>query len=208
MAEANKGAREPSRLVGLRTRLLLTFLIPVVLLGVGGFLLLTLPQGETALPRPLSWASPVAIFAALFALGLLLAAALGLQAGDRVSRPIAWLLRAIDAGQVRLLHQRPVQPADWEIDLLARRVQVLLKQNLSGAHAMEELEALRSEMRALLDAAGAGHLDAGAWPRTRATHLLTRRLLDFLRMREESVRDAAEGLARLQGLLEQDWREG
>jgi len=140
-------------------------------------------------------------------LALLLAAGLALNLGDRIARPVAWLLRMMESGQLRLMSQAPPPVSDWEMDALTGRVQVLLKQNLSGARAMQELESLRSEVGAILDAAAAGRLDPCAWRGEQATHPLSRRMLDYFRQRDDSSRDAADDLARLQGLLEQDWRE-
>lgn len=188
---------------GLRARLLASFLLPVLLLGLGGLLLLGLP-GEPIGPR--TTLRDGAVFMGLLAVTVLLATGLAIHMGDRVARPVAWLLRLMDAGQIRLLSKGPTPAADWEIEDLSRRVQVLLLQNLAGAGAMEELDALRSEVTAVLDAAVVGKLDPQLWPRERATHPQTRRLLDFFRVRADSLRDATQGLARLEKLLEQDWR--
>jgi len=196
------GPARPAR-GGLRSRMLLAFLVPVLLLGLGGLLLIGLP-GDTLAPH--STARAGIVFLGLLAAALLLATGLAVHMGDRVARPVAWLLRLMDAGQIRLLTKGPPPAGDWEVADLSRRVQVLLKQNLSGAEAMEELEALRREIAAVLDAAVVGRLDPLAWPRARATHPQTRRLLDFFRVRAESLRDAAQGLARLEKLLQQDWR--
>ena len=201
--------RTPSRTSrpgGLRARLLLSFVIPVLFLGAGAGVLMEIlcaGRGELAnLPIPVARG----ILAGFILLAILVAAALAIQAGDRFTRPVAWLLRAIDTGQVRLIGQLLPPAADWEMGALCSRVGVLLQQNLSGAKAMEELEALRSEIGSILDAA-AGGLEADRWPRERATHALTRRLLGFFQAREERVREAVEGIGRLQGVLEQDWRE-
>ncbi len=53
----------------------------------------------------------------------------------------------------------------WEMAALCSRVRVLLRQNLSGAKAMEELEALRSEIETLLDSVDGDRIDADKWPR-------------------------------------------
>lgn len=189
--------------MGLRTRLLAAFLLPVLFVGVGGLLLIGLPGPAL---RPGSEIHAGLLYLALVILALLVSIGCAIQMGDRIVRPVAWMLRLMEAGQLRLLGRSPAPAADWEIGSLARRVQVLLKQNLTGARAMEELEALRSEVIAVLDAAVVGRLDPERWPREMATHPQTRRLLDFFRVREESLQDAAEGLGRLQALLEEDWR--
>jgi hypothetical protein len=188
---------------GLRTRLLLSFLAPLLLLAAGGFLVLGLA------PRS-GWLMPgeaLVVFAGLVLLMLLLATGLALNLGDRVAGPVAWLLRMMEGGRPRLVRPDPPPASDWEIDALTGRVAVVLRQNLSGARAMEELETLRNEMGAILEAAAGDRFDPDAWPHGPTTHPLTRRLLDYFRQRRESLREAADGLARLQGLLEQDWRE-
>jgi hypothetical protein len=188
---------------GLRTRLLLSFLVPLLLLAAGGFLIL-------GLAPPSGWLMPgeaLVVFAGLVLLMLLLATGLALNLGDRVAGPVAWLLRMMEGGRPRLVRPDPPPASDWEIDALTGRVAVVLRQNLSGARAMEELETLRNEMGAILEAAAGDRFDPDAWPHGPTTHPLTRRLLDYFRQRRESLREAADGLARLQGLLEQDWRE-
>jgi hypothetical protein len=187
--------------------LLISFLGPVLLLAVGGFLLLSGSGWMGSDTGGLLPGEVLVLFAGCVLLALLLAAGLALNLGDRIARPVAWLLRMMESGQLRLMSQAPPPVSDWEMDALTGRVQVLLKQNLSGARAMQELEALRSEIGAILDAAAAGQLDPCAWRREQATHPLSRRLLDYFRQRDDSSRDAADDLTRLQGLLEQDWRE-
>jgi uncharacterized coiled-coil protein SlyX len=186
----------------LHTRLLLSFLAPVLLLAAGGSLLLARPAG-----RGFPSGGGLVIFAGFGLAAVVLATALAVSLGDRLARPVSWLLRMMESGQLRLITQQPPPAGNWEMDALLERVQVLLKQNLSGARAMEELETLRREMSALLEAAAASPLDPDAWPPERAGHPLMRRLLDYFRRCRESQRDAADGLTRLQGLLEQDWRE-
>jgi hypothetical protein len=195
--------RTQTQRAGLRVRMLLAFLAPVVILGVGGVLLLGVPGAQLSPSTTIRGGS---VFLGLTLVTLLMAVGLAIHMGDRVARPVAWLLRLMDAGQVKLLSKGPPPAGDWEIETLSRRVQVLLRQNLSGAEAMEELDALRGEIVAVLDAAVVGRLDPKAWPKGQATHPQTRRLLDFFRVREESLRDATQGLARLEKLLEQDWR--
>jgi hypothetical protein len=201
---ATPAPRRPvARRGGLRTRLLLSCLIPVLLLAAGGFLLLGVaPHSGWLLPG-----EALIVFAGLVLLALLLATGLALNLGDRVAGPVAWLLRMMEGGQLRLV--RPMSPpaSDWEIDALTGRVAVLLRQNLSGARAMQELDTLRSEMGAILEAAAQDGFDPDAWRSGQTTHALTRRLLDYFRRRRESLREATDGLTRLQGLLEQDWRE-
>jgi len=192
---------------GLRTRLLISCLVPVLLLAAGGFLLLSGSGWMGSDTGGLLPGEALVLFAGCVLLALLLAAGLALNLGDRIARPVAWLLRMMESGQLRLMSQAPPPVADWEMDALTGRVQVLLKQNLSGARAMQELESLRSEVGAILDAAAGGRLDPGAWRGEQATHPLSRRLLDYFRQRANSSREAADDLARLQGLLEQDWRE-
>ena len=194
---------------GLRTRLLLSCLAPVLLLGLGGVLLLATPgaRGGTGASAWLLPGEAWLVFAGFFLLAVVLATTLAVYMGDRIARPVAWLLRMMESGQLRLATQAPPPAVDWEMGALTGRVQVLLKQNLSGARAMAELETLRSEMSAILETAHDGALDPTAWPAAQSTHPLTRRWLDFFRQREESLRDATDGLTRLQGLLEQDWRE-
>lgn len=189
----------------LRGRLLLSFAIPVLLLGAGAVVLLEL-AARGADPTGLSVAAARAILAGFILLALLVAAALALQAGDRFARPVAWMLRAIDAGQDRALSQPPPPAADWELEMLSGRVRVLLRQNLSGAKAMEELEALREEIGGVLRAASDGRLDAAHWPAERTTHELTGRLLAHFEGQRERVRASSEGVDRLQAILEQDWR--
>lgn len=191
---------------GFRVRLLMAFLIPVLLLScVFVFLTEHLIGGATDVGG-----LPVTVIRLIVAgailLALLLAIGLALHMGDRFTRPVAWLLRAIDAGQVRLLSQMPPPAADWELGILCERVRVLLRQNLSGATAMEELESLRSEISAVLDAAEKGELAFDRWLPGAVTHRLTRRLVAFFRTRGDRVRAADEGVTRLRGLLEQDWR--
>ncbi len=189
----------------LRGRLLLCFAIPVLLLGVGAVVLFEVAAGGADLAG-LPLALTRAILAGLILIALLASAALALQTGDRFARPVAWMLRAIDAGQERALSQQPPSTADWELGMLCERVRVLLRQNLSGAKAMEELEALREEIGAVLRAASDGHFEAGRWPREGATHALTRQLLAYFESRCERGRESSEGIDRLQAILEQDWR--
>jgi len=189
----------------LRTRLLILFLTPVMLLGLAGLLLF--PPAERGDPAG-SGSASVPLFPIFFLAALLLAAGFALHVGDRIARPVAWLLRWIDAGDASPPSPAGRPAADWELELLGRKVEVLLKQNLSGARAVEELERLRGELAAILDAVAAGRAGGGnLCPDPLPTHPLTRRLLDFFRNRTESQRDARDGLTRLQGLLEQDWRE-
>lgn len=192
---------------GFRLRLLLAFLIPIAILSCVCALLLEALFVRVAPPVGI----PFGVFRLLLAAGVLLstgvAVGLALHMGDRFTRPVAWLLRAIDAGQVRLLSQTPPPAAGWELGVLSERVRVLLRQNLSGATAMEELESLRDEIGAVLDAADTGELNAANWPANCSTHPLTRRLLSFHKLRSERIREADEGVSRLRGLLEQDWRE-
>jgi len=190
----------------LRGRLLLSFTIPVLLLGVGAIVLLELVAGGddmAGLHPPVARA----ILGGFILLALLVAAALALQAGDRFTRPVAWLLRAIDAGQTRAFSQLPPPTADWEMGMLCSRVRVLLRQNLSGAKAVEELETLREEIGAVLQVAGTTHLDAGRWPKEDATHELTRQLLAYFQEQNARARQCSEGIDRLQVILEQDWRD-
>jgi hypothetical protein len=147
------------------------------------------------------------MYSGLLLISLLLSTGLGLYVGDRVTQPIVRLLRAMDTGQIRILGGGAATVADWEMGVLVRKVQVLLQQNLSGAQAMEQLDALREEIAAVLDAATAGDPDVRSWPRERATHPLTRQLIEFFRAREEGADEARGGLMKLQGLLEQDWRD-
>lgn len=182
-------------------------MIPILILSVGAVILIeflcTRAIGETGL----SLLAVRAIMAGLILLAVLVAAALALQAGDRFTRPVVWLLRALDTGQIRLLSQLPPPAADWEMAALCDRVRVLLRQNLSGAKSVRELEAFRAEIESVLDSAEANKLALDQWSQKRSKDSLTRRLLGFFEAREERVREAAEGLARLQSLLEQDWRE-
>lgn len=200
-------ARTAPRHGGLRARLLLSCLVPVLLLAAGGFVLLSGSGWMGSDTGGLLPGEALVLFAGCVLLALLLAAGLALNLGDRIARPVAWLLRMMESGQLRLMSQAPPPVSDWEMDALTGRVQVLLKQNLSGARAMQELESLRNEIGAILDAAAAGRLDPHAWRGEQATHPLSRRLLDYFRQRDDSSRGAADDLARLQGLLEQDWRE-
>ena len=196
-----------SRPGGFRARLLVAFMIPVVLLG-SLFVLLTehLLAGASDFAALPTTAVRLIVMGGIF-LSLLLSIGLALHTGDRFTRPVGWLLRAINAGQVRMLSQLPPPAADWELGVLCERVRVLIRQNLSGATAMEELESLRSEVTAVLDAVERGELPPDRWPAEGATHPLTRRLLDFFRTRGERVRASNESVNRLRGLLEQDWRE-
>ncbi|MBP6875360.1 MAG: hypothetical protein KBD56_04765 [Candidatus Eisenbacteria bacterium] len=203
MEMLRRDRRDPGRSSGLRTRLLILFLIPVMLLGLVG--LLTQAAWRSDGDHGSSGVS--VIFPLCFLAAILLATGLALYAGDRLARPIAWLLRAMDAGELSPPGSSERPAADWELDLLSRKVQVLLKQNLSGARAVEELENLRSEMAAILEEAAAEGLEGRGWTAKGATHPLTRRLLEYFRSRAERIRDESDGLARLQGLLEQDWRE-
>ena len=189
----------------LRGRLLLNFAVPVLLLGAGAIVLLEL-VAPGAGPAGLSLVAARAILAGFILLALLVAAALALQTGDRFARPVAWMLRAIDAGQERTLSQPPPPAADWELEVLCNRVRVLLRQNLSGAKAMEELEALREEIGGVLRAASGRRLDAAHWPAEGATQELTRRLLAQFEDQRERVCESSEGIDRLQAILEQDWR--
>jgi hypothetical protein len=188
----------------LRARLLISCLVPVLLLAAGGFLLLAGAGRQTEWLRP---GEALVLFAGCVLFALLLAAGLALNLGDRIARPVVWLLRMMESGQLRLMSQAPPPASDREMDALTGRVQVLLRQNLSGARAMQELESLRGEIGAILEAAGAGRFDPAGWRTEQATHPLTRRLLDYYRQREESLHNAADDLTRLQGLIEQDWRE-
>jgi len=199
------GRRDRARHASLRPRLLLAFSIPVVVLGVGGIWLLERSAGP--LPGVLAPVEGATLFLFLLLVALLMATGFALRLGDRVTRPVTWLLRLMDAGPARQLSGPAMPAADWEIDTLSRRVQILLKQNRAGVRAVEELETLRREIAAVLDAAHTGRLDVAGWPRGRTTHPLTRRLLDFFDLHAESLRESSDGLARLQGLLEQDWRE-
>ncbi len=203
MEMLRRDQRDPGRSSGLRTRLLILFLIPVMLLGLVG--LLTQAAWRSDGDHGSSGVS--VIFPLCFLAAILLATGLALHAGDRLARPIAWLLRAMDSGELSPPGSSERPAADWELDLLSRKVQVLLKQNLSGARAVEELENLRSEMAAILEEAAAEGLEGRGWTAKGATHPLTRRLLEYFRSRAERIRDESDGLARLQGLLEQDWRE-
>jgi hypothetical protein len=205
-ATSRQIASQPARRGALRGRLLVSFMIPVLLLGAGAVVLLELvAAGGDLAGLPMSIAR--AILAGFILLALLVAAALALQAGDRLTRPVAWLLRAIDAGQVRVPSQSPPPVADWEMGMLCNRVRVLLRQNLSGAKAMEELEALREEIGNVLRAAEGGRLDPSRWPREGSTHELTRQLLAYFEGQSERVRQSTEGIDRLQVILEQDWRD-
>ncbi|MFH1144576.1 MAG: hypothetical protein V1774_08550 [Candidatus Eisenbacteria bacterium] len=205
METGSRGGHPVARRGGLRTRLLILFLIPVMLLGLSG--LLMLPSSQRGNPHDAAGGSVGPLFPIFFLAALLLAAGLALHAGDRIARPVAWLLRVLDAGEAAPVERPPRPVADWEMELLSRKVQVLLKQNVSGARAVEELETLRSEISAIIESAGADRPHGRPWSEVRATHVLTRCLLDFFRTHAESLRDANDGLARLQGLLEQDWRE-
>ncbi len=200
-------SRRAPRRGGFRGRLLISFMIPVLLLGVGAVVLLELVASDAGESGGMPIALARGILAGFILLALLTAAALGLQSGDRLTRPVAWLLRAIDAGQVRMLSQLPPPTADWEMDMLCNRVRVLLRQNLSGAKALEELEALRSEVGAVLTAARNGSVDLDQWPEEQATHELTLRLLAHFRAERSRAHTSADGVSRLQGVLEQDWRD-
>jgi hypothetical protein len=196
-----------SRRGGLRTRFLLSFLAPVLLVGAGNVLLIEfLIAGQVQLGG-LPVAGVRIMYSGLLLVSLLLSTGLGLYVGDRVTQPIVRLLRAMDTGQIRILGGGAATAADWEMGVLVRKVQILLQQNLSGAQAMEQLDALREEIAAVLDAATAGDPDVRSWPRERATHPLTRQLIEFFRAREEGADEARGGLMKLQGLLEQDWRD-
>lgn len=197
---------QATRRGALRGRLLVSFTIPVLLLGVGAIVLLELvagSEGMVGLRLPVARA----ILAGFILLALLVAAALALQAGDRFTRPVAWLLRAIDAGQTRALSQLPPPSADWEMGMLCNRVRVLLRQNLSGAKAVEELETLREEIGAVLRVAGTTRLDASRWLHEDATHELTRQLLAYFQEQNTRALQCSEGIDRLQVILEQDWRD-
>jgi hypothetical protein len=185
--------------------LLLAFTIPVAVLGAAGLWLLWRPQGP--LPGPLAAVEPATLFLFLLLASLLVVTAFALRLGDRIARPVTWLLRLVDAGPSRQLSGAAMPVADWEIDALSRRVQILLKQNRAGVRAVEELETLRREIAGVLDAAHTGRLDTAAGATGATTHPLTRRLLDFFDVHAEGLREASDGLTRLQGLLEQDWRE-
>ncbi len=191
---------------GFRVRLLMAFLIPVVILGcIFVFMTEQLIAGA-AYVGGLPVTAIRLIVAGGVLLALLLAIGLALHMGDRFTRPVAWLLRAIDAGQVRLLSQMPPPAADWELGILCDRVRVLIRQNLSGATAMEELHSLRSEISTVLDAAEKGELAQDRWLSGAVSHRLTHRLVEFFRTRGERVQSADESVTRLRGLLEQDWR--
>lgn len=189
----------------LRTRLLVFFIAPVLLCGAGMIVLAEImlegPGG------PISTTSVRMLYAGILLLGLLLATGLALYVGERVTQPIARLLRAMDAGGFRRVGRHSVVAADWEMGVLAERVEILLQQNRSGAQAVEQLDALREEVAAVLHEATEGSLDPGSWPPDRASHPLTRQLLDFFRGQTEEADGAVASLRKLQGLLEQDWRE-
>ncbi len=205
-ATSQQIAAQAARRGALRGRLLLSFTIPVLLLGAGAIVLLELVAGDDGMAgMRLSVAR--AILAGFLLLALLVASALALQAGDRFTRPVAWLLRAIDAGQTRALSQLPPPAADWEMGMLCNRVRVLLRQNLSGAKAVEELETLREEIGAVLQAAVTVRPEASHWPREKATHELTRQLLAHFEEQRARARQCSEGVDRLQTILEQDWRD-
>jgi len=203
MAIARDIPIETPRRGGFRGRLLLYFMGPVLLLGVGAFVLLEFLYADAGAELALSSSLARGILLGMVLLGLSLAAALALQTGDRLTEPVARLLRAIDAGQVHLLSQLPDPEADWELSLLCDRVRVLLGQNLSGAKAVEELDALRREVEAVLDRADAGDLG----PEEESAHPLTQRLIEYFRSHQERCQEAAAGIHRLQGVVEQDWRE-
>lgn len=185
-----------------RARLLLSFMVPVLLLGVGAVVLLEVFESETG---P-SHAAARGILAGFILLTAIVAAALAIQVGDRLIQPVAWLLRAIDAGQIRSLSKLPPPVADWEMGVLCNRVRVLLRQNLSGAKAMEELEDLRTEIELVLDAAMTQDFQADQWPPAQATHPLTRRLLSFFQSQTMRDCEASGEIRKLRGLLEKDWR--
>ena len=111
-----------------RARLLLSFMVPVILLGLGAIVLLEAQRGETGL----SVGMARGIVAGFVLLAAIVAAALAIQTGDRLIQPVAWLLRAIDAGQIRSLSKLPPPVADWEMGVLCNRVRVLLRQILTG----------------------------------------------------------------------------
>ncbi len=207
MAALRPTSSSASRRGGLRARLLLSFMIPVVLLGAGAAVLIEVLGSRSGDLVSLSVPVARAILAGLVLLVAFVAAALALQVGDRFAGPVAWLVRAIDGGQLRLFNQLPPPATDWELGALCDRVHILLRQNIAGAQALEELEVLQEELSGVLDAGDQGSLDPQHWPRKQMTQPLTRRLLDSLRTRRERIQSATEGIARLQGLLEQDWRE-
>ena len=120
MERRRLGGRDHARHGSLRPRLLLAFSIPVVVLGAGGFWLLGQPAGS--LPGVLAPVERGTLFFFLFLVSLLVAGGFALRLGDRVARPVAWLLRLVDAGPARQLGGTAMPVADWEIDALSRRV--------------------------------------------------------------------------------------
>jgi len=192
---------------GFRTRLLLSFLLPLLLLGTVGFLLLDSAAGKH--PQLDSKQTILLGFGAAFAVSVLLAVGLAVNIGDRVTRPVLRLLRLMDAGQLRVLMSAPRFPRSdiREIGALTERVRALVQQNLSGAEAMRDLEALSEEVSRILEAAGSGRLADPDYEGPHVTQALTRRLLAYLRERETALAGACEGLERLKNLLLADWRD-
>jgi len=192
---------------GLRSRLFFSFSVPIAVLGLGTAILFEVILSRQAQGVPLSSLHVYLGIAGLLFLAVLLVAIYALHVGDHVIRPIAWLLRTIDAGQITLLSKVPPPPADQEIEALCGRVQVLLRQNLSGAKAMRKLDALQNEIGAVLDAVESNTLIPDKWPRDGSTEGLTRRLLRSILAQSVHQHESTSGIIRLQGLLEQDWRE-
>ncbi|MBD3235605.1 MAG: hypothetical protein GF330_02745, partial [Candidatus Eisenbacteria bacterium] len=189
----------------LRTRLLFFFVLPVLACGAGMIVLIELLLIGAG--GPLSATGLRALYIGVLLVGLILSTALALHVGERVTQPIAGLLRRMDAGHWRSAPHPRRGVSDWEMGVLEERVAVLLQQNRSGARAVEQLDALRDEIAAVLESATEGAFDPRAWPAERVTHPLTRELLDFFQAQGEQSSAAILSLRKLQGLLEQDWRE-
>jgi hypothetical protein len=193
--------------IGLRTRLFLSFVVPTLLLSIGIYIITELMMSRVSAGVTITAVHVRLLLAALTILAVFMVALIALQCGDRFLRPIAWLMHAIDAGQLRLISKTQPPPADREVATLCGRVQVLLTQNLSGAQALEKLDIVQSEIGAVIEAADSNKLLPDRWPRKYATQPLTQRLLTTFSNRFAQRRESAEGIVRLQGLLEQDWRE-
>ncbi len=206
-SSSRKPPPAPGQSRGLRSRLFCSFLVPVFVFGLGAFILFEVILYREAQGAPLSPLRIYLVLTGLLLLAVFLVALFALYTGDNIIRPVAWLLRTIDDGPPPSASKTSPPPADREIDAVCGRVQVLLRQNLSGAKAMRKLDALQNEIGAVLDAVDSNTLIPDKWPRDGSTQELTRRLLGSMLTKSAHQQESTAGVMQLQGLLEQDWRE-
>jgi len=129
--------------------LILLVVVPPAFLGVALLLLqeYVFQNGDPASPSFLTTLRVGGL--TLVTLALILAAAFGYLLVDRLTRPLRLLLRLAEDGDLPASRAAGLELRGGEIYELYRLVSVLLRQNKTGARALEELEQLRANLTRL-----------------------------------------------------------